>query len=109
MKLEFSRQSKNTQISNFMKILQVGAELFHAGGPTDTFDEADCGFSNSANAPNKCFQRRTSLSLNSNLSKVIHTNSNNKIVGLADSKLCNVIDNHNQKKSSCTLSSNILS
>jgi hypothetical protein len=33
MKLEFSGQfffSKNTQISNFMKIRLVGAELFHA-------------------------------------------------------------------------------
>jgi len=26
---------KNTQISNFMKILPVGAELFHADGRTD--------------------------------------------------------------------------
>jgi len=26
---------KNTQISNFMKIRPVAAELFHAGGQTD--------------------------------------------------------------------------
>ena len=52
MKLEFSRHSKNTQISNFMKILQVGAELFHADGRTDTFDEAESRFCNFANAPN---------------------------------------------------------
>jgi len=38
MKLEFSGQklfSKNTQISNFMKIRLVGTELFHADGRTD--------------------------------------------------------------------------
>ena len=36
MKLEFSRQfSKNTEISNFMKIRPVGAELFHADRRTD--------------------------------------------------------------------------
>jgi len=36
MKLEFSRQvSKNTQMSNFMKMRPVGAELFHADGRTD--------------------------------------------------------------------------
>ena len=39
MKLEFSRQvfeKKNTQVSNFMKIRPVAAELFHA----DRHDEA---------------------------------------------------------------------
>ena len=36
MKLDFYRQiSKNPQISNFMKIRAVGAELFHADGQTD--------------------------------------------------------------------------
>ena len=37
MKLEFffGKFSKNTQISNFMKIRPVGAELFHADGQTD--------------------------------------------------------------------------
>jgi hypothetical protein len=36
MKLEFfDRFSKITQISNFMKILSVGAELYHAGGLAD--------------------------------------------------------------------------
>jgi hypothetical protein len=36
MKLEFSRQIfENLQISNFMKICPVGAELFHAGGRSD--------------------------------------------------------------------------
>jgi len=37
MKLEFSLQifeKKNPQISNFMKIRPVGAELFHADGQT---------------------------------------------------------------------------
>jgi hypothetical protein len=37
MKLEFSRQilGKMAEISNFMKIRQVGIELFHADGQTD--------------------------------------------------------------------------
>jgi hypothetical protein len=36
LKLEFSRQIfENTQISNFMTIRQVGAELFHADGRTE--------------------------------------------------------------------------
>jgi len=34
MKLEFSQFSKNTQISDFMKIHQVGAKLFHADRQT---------------------------------------------------------------------------
>jgi hypothetical protein len=33
MKLEFSR---HTQMYNFLKIRSVGAEIFHAGGQTDT-------------------------------------------------------------------------
>jgi hypothetical protein len=40
--------SKNTQISNFMKILPVGAELFHVertDGRTGRHDEADSRFS----------------------------------------------------------------
>jgi len=36
MKFEFShRFSKNTQISNLMKVRPLGAELFHADGQTD--------------------------------------------------------------------------
>jgi hypothetical protein len=36
MKLEFSQQiSEETQISKFIKIRPVGAELFHAHGRTD--------------------------------------------------------------------------
>jgi len=33
--------SENTQISNFMKIYVVGAELFHADGRTWRHDESD--------------------------------------------------------------------
>ena len=33
--------STRTQISNFMKIRPVGAELFHVDGQTDTHDEAN--------------------------------------------------------------------
>jgi len=47
MKLEFSRQffEKNTHISNFIKIRPVGAQLFHADGRTDRYDDANSGFS----------------------------------------------------------------
>jgi len=43
MKLEFSRQifEKKTQVPNFMKILPVGAELFHTNRRTDRHDEAN--------------------------------------------------------------------
>ena len=37
--------SKKHQISNFMKIRPVEAELFHAGGRTDRHDEAHSRFS----------------------------------------------------------------
>jgi hypothetical protein len=39
MKLEFYGQIFD--ISTFMKIRQVGAEMFHADGPTDSHDEAN--------------------------------------------------------------------
>jgi len=44
--------SKNTQISNFMKIRSVGAVLFHAAGQTD-LTKPIVTFSNFANAPKK--------------------------------------------------------
>jgi hypothetical protein len=37
--------SKNLQISNLMKTLPVGTELFHADGRTEINDEADSRFS----------------------------------------------------------------
>jgi hypothetical protein len=42
--------SKNTQMSNFMKIRPVGAELFHADGRTD-MKKLIVVFRNFANAP----------------------------------------------------------
>ena len=39
------RYYKNTQISNFMKIRPVGAELFYADGRRDIHDEASSRFS----------------------------------------------------------------
>ena len=52
MKFEFSRFSKNIEISNFMKIRPVGAELFHAVGRADRM-KIIVAFRNFANAPNK--------------------------------------------------------
>ena len=46
------RVSKNIQISNFMKIRPVGAELFDAGGRTDT-TKLIVAFRNCANATKK--------------------------------------------------------
>jgi hypothetical protein len=37
--------SENNQVSKFMKIRPVGAELFHAGGRTDRQGEANNRFS----------------------------------------------------------------
>ena len=48
MELEFfflDRFSKNPQISNFMKIRLVGAELFHADGQRERHDETNSHFS----------------------------------------------------------------
>ena len=46
MKLEiFVTYSKNPQISIFIIVLLVGAELFHADGQTDRPDEANSYFS----------------------------------------------------------------
>ena len=53
MKLEIFRQLfKNTQVSNFMKIRPVGAELFHADGRTDMM-KLTVTIRNFANAPKK--------------------------------------------------------
>jgi len=55
MKVEFSLQfffSKSTQISNFMKIRLVGAEVFHADRQTDMMKPV-VAFRSLANAPNK--------------------------------------------------------
>ena len=47
MKLEISRQifEEKAQISSFIKIRPVGAELFHADGRRDKHDEANSRFS----------------------------------------------------------------
>jgi len=46
MKIKFlDRFSKNTQISDFMKIRLVGAELFHADRQTERHGEANICFS----------------------------------------------------------------
>jgi hypothetical protein len=45
MKVEFSRQIfEKTQTSSFIKILAMGAELFHADKQTDGHDEANSRF-----------------------------------------------------------------
>jgi hypothetical protein len=58
MKLEFSRQifEKKTQISIFIKIRPVGAELLHTDGLTDgrtDMTKLRVAFRNFANAPKK--------------------------------------------------------
>jgi hypothetical protein len=54
MKLEFSRQIfKKSSKSVFLKVRLVGAELFHADGPTDGHDEAGIAFRSFTNAPHK--------------------------------------------------------
>jgi hypothetical protein len=50
------RFSKNTQISNFMKIRPVGAELFHADGQTDMV-KLLVAFRNFAKAPSNEAER----------------------------------------------------
>ena len=60
MKLEFSRQMfEKSQISNYIKVRLVGAELFHADGRTDRqiYGRTDMtklilAFRNFAKAPN---------------------------------------------------------
>jgi hypothetical protein len=50
----FHRFSKNTQMSNFIKIRLVGAELFHVDKFTDRYDAVNCGFfRNFVKAPTK--------------------------------------------------------
>jgi len=52
--LSFDRFSKNTQISNFVKVHPVGNELFHAGGRADRqtgMTKLVVTFRNFANAP----------------------------------------------------------
>jgi hypothetical protein len=52
------RLSENPQMSNFVKIRPVEAELFHAGGQTDEHtnrrDEANCLFSQETISCEKC-------------------------------------------------------
>ena len=47
------RFSKNTHISNFMKVRPVEAELFHADRQTDV-TKITTAFSDSADAPKNC-------------------------------------------------------
>jgi hypothetical protein len=55
MKLEFSGQIfRKTQVSDFMKIRPVGAELFHAGGRTD-MTNLIVVIRNFANAPDEAY------------------------------------------------------
>ena len=44
IKLEFSQQISEIY-SNFMKIRRVAAEMYHADGKTDVYDESNIRFS----------------------------------------------------------------
>ena len=82
-KLEFSRKilEKNNQMSNFMKIRPVAAELFHADGRTDKA-QLTVAFRNFANVPKmarivniyrgKCSHCKTKLLASVPLSKNIY-------------------------------------
>ena len=54
MKINISTLSKNNQISNFVKIRPVGAELFRADGQTDIM-KLTVAFGNFVNAPKKIY------------------------------------------------------
>jgi hypothetical protein len=54
MKIEFFRQCFEKQLSHFMKMYPVGAELFHADWRTDKM-KLIFAFRNSVNAPKNCF------------------------------------------------------
>jgi hypothetical protein len=45
MKRFLERLSEEAQVSNFIEILPVGAELFHADGRTDRLEKANNRFS----------------------------------------------------------------
>jgi hypothetical protein len=49
--------SKNNQISNFMKLRPVGAELFHADRRRDRHDEANSRFSQFCERAKKCSRK----------------------------------------------------
>jgi len=62
------RFSKHLQISDFIKIHKVEAEMFHAGGRTDGHDKANNGFRNSAKVSKKGnISKSTSQEQNSSL------------------------------------------
>jgi hypothetical protein len=76
-KLEFCRQlSKKTQISNFMKILPLGAEVFHADRQTD-MTKLIVAFRNFANAP----KHRTSRCTNRN-NFILHSSTFSSVPGV---------------------------
>ena len=50
------RKKKNPQISNFIKIRLVGAELFDADGRTDRHEETNSRFSQFCEGAYKCIE-----------------------------------------------------
>ena len=55
------RLSKNTQISNFIKIRPMGVQLFHAKERTDRYEKLIVVFRNFANAPKKLNRKHALL------------------------------------------------
>ena len=89
MKPEYSRQIlKKCQISNFMEIRPVGAELFHEdrrkNGRTDIHDEVNITFGNFANAPKNQWSIRGQEIITKNV-----LNKFDLIVGLLET-LCEI-------------------
>ena len=61
MEIFIGISERNSKLSNFMKNIPVGAELFHVDRQTDRHNEANSLFSQFANASKNDFDARHSL------------------------------------------------
>jgi hypothetical protein len=73
MNIEFlDTFEKNTRISNFMKVLPVGTELFHADGQTD-ITKLIAAFRKPVNAPKNASSLKSDKGLPTLLNKFLTT------------------------------------